>query len=56
MNVKELIKALQELPQDADVYYLTNDGGMTNVSKVKKAFPGGEEEKDIVGEVFVLIE
>lgn len=56
MKVKELINALQEQPQDAEVYYMNSDGGLIQTSNVKKAVPGNDETKEVIGDEFVLIE
>lgn len=55
MKVKELIKALVELPQDADVYCNTMDGGIAEVTEACIAHPGDEEMKEAVGDEFVYI-
>lgn len=56
MKVKDLIKALSEQPQDAEVYYMTADDSLNQISDVKKAIPGNDETKEVVGDEFVLIE
>lgn len=55
MKVKELIKALSERPQDAEVYY-TSDGGLVEIAEVKTGIPGNEETKETVGDIIVLLE
>lgn len=57
MKVKELIKALQERPQDAEVFYLAGDedGGMRQISAVKVATATNDEVKEITGEEFVVL-
>ena len=56
MKVKELIEALSEHPQDAEVCYMSSDGGMTEVGKASEAFTADDEATEILGEEFVLIE
>lgn len=55
MTVKELIKALSECPQDAEV--LVNDGnqGLTEITEVKALANTYDELKDVIGAVFVII-
>lgn len=53
MTVKELKEALQEQPQDAEVYYLTD--GLNEVSEVMSAKPVDEEIKEITGDKFVVL-
>lgn len=55
MKVEELIKALQERPQDAEVFYLTEDSGMYQVNTVKSAAVTHDEVKKITGEEFVVL-
>lgn len=53
MKVKELIKALSEQPQDAEVFFLTE--GLIEVTAVKSASAGSDEMKEITGEDFVML-
>lgn len=55
MKVKELIKALSELPQDVEVYTLKPES-LDEVCKVYVSYPGDEEAKEIIGDEFVIIE
>ena len=55
MKVKEMIKALEEQPQDAEVYYLTDDSEFNEIADAKRAIPGNDETKEIVGDVFVFL-
>lgn len=55
MKVEELIKALSEQPQDAEVFYLTGDSGMYQVNIVKSAIAESEELKVITGNEFVVL-
>lgn len=55
MKVEELIKALSEQPQDAEVFYLTGDSGMYQVNTVKSATAVSEEVKEITGKEFVVL-
>lgn len=55
MKVKELIKALLEKPQDAEVFYLTGDSGMYQVNTVKSAAAIHDEVKEITGDEFVVL-
>lgn len=56
MTVKELIERLNGLPQDAEVYYVSIDGGLHDVSKVMHALPESDELKEIAGDEFVILE
>lgn len=56
MKVSELIKALSEQPQDAEVFRLTHDGGLAEIRKVATATNTYDELNDIIGEVFVFIQ
>lgn len=53
MKVKELIEALQELPQNAEVYYLTD--GLNEITEAHQTVPGSDEMKEITGERFVYL-
>lgn len=55
MKVKELVKALCDKPQDAEVFYLTGDSGMYQVNTVKSAAAIHDEVKEITGEEFVVL-
>lgn len=55
MTVKELIEVLNELPQDAEVYYMAADGGLHDVTSAQKIVPDDEELKGIVGDEFVYL-
>lgn len=55
MKIKELIEALMERPQDAEVFYLTGDSGMYQVNTVKSAAAVHEEVKGITGEEIVVL-
>lgn len=57
MKVNELIKALSEKPQDAEVFYLTGDedGGIYQVNTVKSASATSDEVKEITGSEFVVL-
>lgn len=55
MKVKELIKALSEHPQDAEVLASDNNQGLAEITEVKTVTNTYDELKDIVGEVFVII-
>ncbi len=55
MKVEELIKALSEQPQDAEVFYLTGDSGMYQVNTVKSAAAVSEEVKEVTGDEFVIL-
>lgn len=55
MKVKELIKTLSELPQNAEVYTLKPES-LDEVGKVYVSYPGDEETKEITGDEFVIIE
>lgn len=56
MTVKQLIQLLNKLPHDSEVFYLTTDGGLHDVTKAMKAIPEHEEVKTITGDEFVLLE
>lgn len=56
MKVSELIKALSERPQDAEVFFVENGKGMYEISKVRTAHATGEDARTITGEEFVIIE
>lgn len=56
MKVKELIKALSEQPQDAEVFFVENGKGMYEISKVRTAYASDEDAKAVTGEDFVIIE
>lgn len=56
MKVSELIKALSERPQDAEVFFVENGKGMYEISKVQTAHTADEEVKSVTGEEFVIIE
>lgn len=57
MKVNELIKALSEKSQDAEVFYLTGDegGGMYQITTVKTATAASDEVKEITGDEFVVL-
>lgn len=55
MKVEELIKALSEQPQDAEVFYLTCDSGMYQVNTVKSATATNDEVKEVTGDEFVIL-
>lgn len=55
MKVKELIKALIELPQDAEVFFLPGDSGMHQINAVKTATATSDEVKEITGKEFVVL-
>lgn len=55
MTVNELIKALSEERQDAEVFYLTGDSGMYQVNTVKAAIAVHDEVKEITGKEFVVL-
>ena len=57
MKVKELIKALSEQPQDAEVFFVEDGEGMYEISKARTAYPGESDElKEIAGEEFVILQ
>lgn len=56
MKVKELIKALSERPQDAEVYFATPKGGLCDISKTYVAIPANNETKEIAPEEIVVIQ
>lgn len=55
MNVNELIKALSEKPQDAEVFCLAGDSGICQIRTVKTATAASDEVKEITGEEFVVL-
>ena len=55
MKVKELIKALSEQPQDAEVFFLLSDNGMYQINAVKTATATNDEVKEITGKEFVVL-
>lgn len=55
MKVKELIKALSEQPQDAEVFFLPGDNGMYQINAVKTATATSVEVKEITGDEFVVL-
>lgn len=55
MKVKELIKALSERPQDAEVFFLPSDNGMYQINAVKAATATSDEVKEITGKEFVVL-
>lgn len=56
MKVKELIKALSERSQDAEVFFVKNGEGIYEISEVSTAYSGESEElKEIAGEEFVVL-
>lgn len=55
MNVKEMIEALRELPQDAEVYHIEAEGGLCNITRVELTVPGNEETREVIGDEFVYI-
>lgn len=55
MKVSELIKALSERPQDAEVFFVENGKGMYEISKVRTAH-AGDELKEITGDEFVILQ
>lgn len=56
MKVKELIEALREKPQEAEVFHNTEDGGLAEITGVKTAMDSYDDLKDVVGEEFVIVE
>lgn len=56
MKVSELIKALSERPQDAEVFFAENCKGMYEISKIRTAHATDEDAKAITGEEVVIIE
>lgn len=57
MKVKELIKALSERPQDAEVFFVENGKGMYEISKVRTPHAVEcDELKEITGDEFVIIQ
>lgn len=56
MTVKEVIDKLSALPDSAEVFYITADGGLHDVSKVMHALPEDAELIEITGKDFVIIE
>lgn len=57
MKVKELIKTLSELSQDAEVFFLTKEGEeLREITNVMNATPKNDEMKAITGDEFVVIE
>lgn len=56
MKVKELIKALSEKPQDAEVYFASPDGGLCDTSMTYVAIPANDETKEITTEEIVVIQ
>lgn len=57
MKVSELIKALSERPQDAEVFFVVNGKGMYEISKVRTAHAEDNDElKEITGDEFVIIQ
>lgn len=55
MKVEELIKALCEQPQEAEVFFLSGDNGMYQISTVKAATATNDEVKEITGKDFVVL-
>lgn len=55
MKVEELIKALSEQPQDAEVFYITEDTGLHDISNVMNATNNYDELKEIIGDQLVII-
>jgi hypothetical protein len=55
MKVKELIEALNEQPQEAEVFYLPEDAGLHDVSSVMNATNNYDELREVVGDEFVII-
>ena len=55
MKVKELIKDLIELPQDAEVFFLPGDSGMYQISTVKATTATNDEVKEITGKEFIVL-
>ena len=55
MKVKDLIKALSELPQDAEVFFLSGDSGMYQINTVKTATATSDEVKEITGKEFIVL-
>lgn len=55
MKVKELIEALIERPQDAEVLYLTGDSGLYQINTVKTAIAVSDEVKEVIGDEFVVL-
>lgn len=56
MKVKELIKALIERPQDAEVYFATINGSLCDISKTYVAIPANDETKEIAPKEIVVIQ
>ena len=57
MKVSELIKALSEHSQDAEVFFVENGKGMYEISKVRTAHAGEYDElKEIAGDEFVILQ
>lgn len=55
MKVKDLIKALSEQPQDAEVFFLSGDNGMYQINAIKTATATSDEVKEITGKEFVVL-
>lgn len=55
MKVKDLIKALSEQPQDAEVFFLSGDNGMCQINAVKAATATSDEVKEITGKEFIVL-
>ncbi len=55
MKVKELIKALSEQPQDAEVLIDLNNGSISEITKIVHAL-SAEELKDLIDEECVIIQ
>lgn len=55
MKVKDLIKALSELPQNAEVFFLSGDNGVYQINAVKTAKATSNEVKEITGKDFVVL-
>lgn len=55
MKVSELIKALSEQPQDAEVLIDLQDGGLSEITRVIHA-RSENELKDLIGEECVIIQ
>lgn len=55
MKVKDLIKALSEQPQDAEVFFLSGDNGVYQINAVKTAKPTSNEVKEITGKEFIVL-
>lgn len=56
MKVKELIEALNEQSQDAEVFFLENGNGLYEISEVKSALPHDNEAKEVTGGEFIVLQ